>query len=138
MARTDQTKNRLLSLHGLDAEDYLGLCPVAEPEPRKLRRPESRGLIGAATRSAELFLGRAAVSELQERMRRALLWAEDHYDAERGSFLPLGRVLVERAQRDFYQAHPYDTLRREREDQERRDRAAESEADLLEFLEFAT
>ena len=103
----------------------------------KLARQESEDILREAIRAADSRgLGRAAARELVEKTMRALLWAENYYDPDRGPFGRFAIRMAERANLEFFGAYSAKELRREAEDDRRRDAARESDVGLVEYLEY--
>lgn len=147
MLSPEKTKKPLLlSVDPFDGEEHLveeplrraRLEPLALPpetEPPKLRRSESRALLAALGRQERTSLGRASLAELRERGRRALAWAEEHFERNKGPFVPFARSILQRTESEFRQFVPAADRQRERDDQERRDDALGSEAGLKRYLD---
>lgn len=142
----ERTLRPLLALDPLDAAEYLAeeegialelVAPAPRPEVVPLARHESRGLLASVTTRNQDSLGRAALRELDDRVRRVLLWAEEHHEPKKGPFRGFARFLVSRTEANFFKEFSAARLSRERIDQVVRDAALRDNKALFHYLEHA-
>jgi hypothetical protein len=140
MADKQKTRNQPLAPEVVDARvrRWLELVPRTLPDrPTKLTRRESRGLLSDVTARYGGTLGRAALPELEDRVRGILAWGEEHHDPARGQFVTFGRALVQRAEREFLAKYSQATLTREKRDEMHRDAALTGNPGLVGYLRYA-
>jgi hypothetical protein len=83
----------------------------------------------------ETSLGRAGAREFRARLTRGLIWLDDHYQSQRGSFRYFSMPLLSRVETDFFaECGGRRACAEERRDDLARDAARRSDAELERYL----